>query len=230
MTTEQLPADSSAPLQEITIDQQFIDRIVARAQNSMMSLGASETSYDLSKYDHPNFESAAILLVTAHHDKYDLVSLMCAAMEEVWNRRAGIQASEPQDSEAVISELANFIFGTSPGTFNDRVREWLTRHGFVWRDTAQLLTQATAAAKTDAHVAHSANHLLRNELKGAQTALAASQAEAKALREALDDLLNTSAVITPHDAVYKDDFVDLQVRGDHYEAAYDLLKRHEDQK
>jgi hypothetical protein len=67
----------------LLVNQQFVDHIVARAQNSMMGLGDPETSYDLSKYDPANIESVAILLVSAHHAKYDLVSLFAAGMEEI---------------------------------------------------------------------------------------------------------------------------------------------------
>lgn len=50
--------------------------------------------------------------------------------------------------------------------------------------------------------------------------------QTKALHEALKELLENSAVITPHDAGYKDDFVDLQVRVADYDAAYELLQKH----
>lgn len=70
----------------MTVDQRFVDRIVARAQNSMTGLGdpeKGERSYDLSKHANPDLESVAILIVSAHHAKYDLISLMLAAMQEV---------------------------------------------------------------------------------------------------------------------------------------------------
>ncbi len=69
----------------IKIDQRLVDKIVARAQNSSMGLGTSEKEkpHDLSIYDHPDFESLALLLVSAYHEKYDLVSLFAAALEEI---------------------------------------------------------------------------------------------------------------------------------------------------
>lgn len=43
-----------------------------------------ERAYDLSKHATPHtFEDVAILLVSAHSAKYDLISLMTAAMEEM---------------------------------------------------------------------------------------------------------------------------------------------------
>lgn len=66
----------------IKTTQRFVDKIVARAQNSAMGLGDPKTTYDLSQYENPSLESVALLLVNAHVDKYDLVSLMAAAMEE----------------------------------------------------------------------------------------------------------------------------------------------------
>lgn len=69
----------------MTVDQQLVDHIVARAQNSVMGLGNSEKRkpYDISAYDHPDLHSLAILLVSAHHDKWDLISIVTAALEEV---------------------------------------------------------------------------------------------------------------------------------------------------
>jgi len=68
------------------ITQRLVDHIIQRAQNSAMGLGNPDkpNAYDLSNYDHPTFESLAILLISAHYDKYDLVSICCAAMEEVY--------------------------------------------------------------------------------------------------------------------------------------------------
>jgi hypothetical protein len=78
---------SQTPETDALVSQRFVDRIITRAQNSMMSLGEPKNTnikpYDLANYVHPDFESVAIMLVGAHEDKYDLVSLMCAAMEEV---------------------------------------------------------------------------------------------------------------------------------------------------
>lgn len=67
------------------MSQQLLDRIVARAQNSAMGLCDPEEgkTYSLAAYEDKGFESIALVLVGAHYSKYDLVSLFCAAMEEV---------------------------------------------------------------------------------------------------------------------------------------------------
>lgn len=68
----------------IPINQRLVDRIVARAQNSSMGLGDPEPhkSYSIAHYS-PNVESLAMLLVGAHYEKYDLVSLFAAVVQEV---------------------------------------------------------------------------------------------------------------------------------------------------
>lgn len=65
------------------IDQRFVDHIVQRAQNSMMGLGDPKSTYSLKHYGS-DFESVALILVNAHTAKYDLTSLMLAAMEEAY--------------------------------------------------------------------------------------------------------------------------------------------------
>jgi len=75
----------------MNIDQRLVDKIVARAQNSATGLGDPEKgrhSYDLSQYANPTLESVALLLVSAHTEKFDLVSLMAAAMEEVMAQKS----------------------------------------------------------------------------------------------------------------------------------------------
>lgn len=70
----------------IIFKQSDVDHIVARAQNSFSGLGEPDKgkgSYDLSQYAHPQFYELALLLVSAHHDKYDIVSIVAAALEEV---------------------------------------------------------------------------------------------------------------------------------------------------
>ncbi len=93
-------------------------------------------------------------------------------------QNAGIRASwEVQDSTSVVVELADSIRGVV--SFHDRCRiiyNWLTRHGFVWRDTAAQFSDHMRISLED----------LSGKLTAAQTALAASQAQNKALREALN--------------------------------------------
>lgn len=74
---------SATPRTDALVCQRTIDRIVARAQNSAIGLGNPEKdrAYDLSRYS-PSLESIAILLVGAHFEKYDLVALLHAVMEE----------------------------------------------------------------------------------------------------------------------------------------------------
>jgi len=75
----------------MNIDQRLVDKIVARAQNSATGLGDPEKghrSYDLSQYSNPTLESVAHLLVSAHTGKYELVSLMVSAMEEVMAQKS----------------------------------------------------------------------------------------------------------------------------------------------
>lgn len=63
----------------------------------------------------------------------------------------------------------------------------------------------------------SENNSLRAQLQKANQAI-------EELKTALDDILNDSAVITPPAASYKDDFVDLQIRVDHYDAGFKALE------
>lgn len=78
------------------ITQEIVDEIVQRARLSTMGLGDPEKgsgSYDISKYDPPNLETLALMLVSAHTAKYDIVSVMAAALEVVTEKlqaRAGI--------------------------------------------------------------------------------------------------------------------------------------------
>jgi hypothetical protein len=77
----------SDPLMSATlvIDQRFVDRVIARAQNSAMGLGdpKNDRSYSLDAYASKDLESLALLLISAHETKYDLVSLAAAAFEEI---------------------------------------------------------------------------------------------------------------------------------------------------
>lgn len=87
------PQPNTAPANPITaereleatlkIDQRFVDRIIARAQKCAMGLGEPKSGYDLNTYADASLESVALLLINSHEEKYDLVSLVWAAMEEV---------------------------------------------------------------------------------------------------------------------------------------------------
>lgn len=80
----------------IPINQRLADRIVARAQNSNMGLGDPEEgkSYNLALYS-PTVDSLAMLLVGAHFEKYDLVSLFAAAINEIAEQTGTTLISPP---------------------------------------------------------------------------------------------------------------------------------------
>lgn len=69
------------------IDQPLVDQIVVTAQNSHMGLGKSEKvqPYNIHNKFGPNPKIAdlALLLVSAHHEKYDLVSIFAAALQVI---------------------------------------------------------------------------------------------------------------------------------------------------
>jgi len=89
------------------ISQRFIDRIVARAQNSMMGLGEPEKgprSYDITKHAEPySMESVALLLIGAHFEKYDLVSITTAALEETAEHARTLERENAQLRDALES-------------------------------------------------------------------------------------------------------------------------------
>lgn len=72
-------------MKDITVDQRMVDRIIARAQNSSMGLGdpKNKRAYDISVYEPQGLEELAILLVSAHHQKYDIISVVYSALLEV---------------------------------------------------------------------------------------------------------------------------------------------------
>lgn len=81
----------------MNITQRTVDQIVARAQNSAMGLGDPDKgrcSYDLKQYAEPHgAQELAMLFVSAHFAKWDIISLMTAALEVV------VEGETSSDSE-----------------------------------------------------------------------------------------------------------------------------------
>ena len=75
----------------MTITQDMVDEIVRRAKASAMGLGKPEKgehSYDFSAYGTKDFGDLALMLVSAHFEKYDIVSIVAAALEVVAEKAA----------------------------------------------------------------------------------------------------------------------------------------------
>lgn len=125
------------------IDQRLVDHIIARAQNSMMGLGDSEGSYSLDNYANPTLESVAMLLVTAHTAKYDLISLFTAGMEEIAAQRDAARTQLKlavkdwtEDDTAIKAFCAKFGINTVGDSFSvpsmvDCVEELANSHGLL---------------------------------------------------------------------------------------------------
>lgn len=65
-------------------DQKLVNKIVKRARESQFGLeDEPHTSMDYSNYAHHNTQSLAMILVGGFHDKYDLISIFQAAMDEI---------------------------------------------------------------------------------------------------------------------------------------------------
>jgi hypothetical protein len=73
---------------DLIVKQELINKIIARARSSNYGLDKPEKSdrYSLDMYQDKTLESLALHLVDQHTGKYELVSLMFAAMEELYNR------------------------------------------------------------------------------------------------------------------------------------------------
>jgi len=66
------------------VTQDLVNEIVRRAKASPMGLGDQENSTSLDNYEKPHTtETLALLLVSAWTEKYDLVSVFCAAMDVI---------------------------------------------------------------------------------------------------------------------------------------------------
>ena len=62
-----------------------MDCIIARAHRSPIGLGEpiKKDAYNIAHYERQDLQALALLLVSAHEAKYDLVSVFAAALEEV---------------------------------------------------------------------------------------------------------------------------------------------------
>lgn len=68
------------------ISQEMVDKIVRLANSSEMGLGLPEKgrgSYSLANYSPPDLNSLAIMLVSAHFAKWDIISIVSAALTVV---------------------------------------------------------------------------------------------------------------------------------------------------
>ncbi len=99
----------------MNINQSLVDRIVARAQNSACSLGKSDKRdpYNISVYANPELHSLAILLVSAHHDKWDIISIFTAALEVV-AEEAKNETRTPDEPEATYPHFRVTPLDSSP--------------------------------------------------------------------------------------------------------------------
>lgn len=186
-----LPASQDTPLTETLVNQQFVDRIIARAQNSMMSLGEPEGSYDLSKYDRPNLDSVAILLVSAHHAKYDLVSLFAAGFEEM--------ADKSRSLERQLNE-ANAKLAAKDAIIEQRTNE------------ANLATKTAEGLLRERDIA---NERHASAVNRADTALS----RLSRMREALEGLVSRLLVIH-QDPSYQAVWTSWQIHGGRYQGPF----------
>lgn len=79
-------------------DQKTVDEIIDRAKRSNFGLDSPERPVVMANYAPMGAESLAIALVGAYYEKYDLVALMQAAMEEAFEQGAR-SASPPNEKD-----------------------------------------------------------------------------------------------------------------------------------
>lgn len=104
------PPPPPAPSSAFVVTQRLVDHIVARAQNSVCGLGNPDKpgkAYSISQYDPPNLHALAMLIVGAHFDKWDIISIVTAALEEVADLSAAggpLNTSPPRGADADVIE------------------------------------------------------------------------------------------------------------------------------
>ncbi len=82
----------------MTITQQDVDQIIAKAKASEIGLGQGLTHKQghnqISQYADHDLDALGMLLVNGYDAKYDLISVFCAALDHVYwmGSRAGYQA------------------------------------------------------------------------------------------------------------------------------------------
>lgn len=95
-STQQNEVNGGTPLAEPTgsrmvVTQEMVDAIVKRAKASECGLEEPDKgadSYKIDQYSPQSLHSLAIMLVSAHFSKWDIISVMTAALEEVADRCA----------------------------------------------------------------------------------------------------------------------------------------------
>jgi len=65
------------------ITQDFVNQIIARAQASLYGLDQAEVPPLIARYEPPDLANLANALITGWHAKYDLISVVGAALQEV---------------------------------------------------------------------------------------------------------------------------------------------------
>lgn len=86
MNAQQPPSTPNPATPSITVTQAMVDAIIERAKASNCGLEEPDKgpgSYDISQYAPQSLHSLAIMLVSAHHSKWDIISVMTAALEEI---------------------------------------------------------------------------------------------------------------------------------------------------
>ena len=82
----QTPATSalrSGSVRRVAVTERLVKKILDRARESDMGLNTAEASIEIGQYAQHNLESLALMLVSAWHEKYDLVSVFAAAMSVI---------------------------------------------------------------------------------------------------------------------------------------------------
>lgn len=67
----------------LKIDQAMVNRIIARAKASALGLGETERPPNINLYEPKNLENLSLVLVSSYYEKYDIVSVFLAALQEV---------------------------------------------------------------------------------------------------------------------------------------------------
>jgi hypothetical protein len=68
----------------MTVTQELVDRIIDRAKKSQFGLeDEPHTSLNIERYEPRDLSALSMILVGAFHSKYDLISVMNAALETI---------------------------------------------------------------------------------------------------------------------------------------------------
>jgi len=66
-----------------TINQALVNRIIKRAERGSFGLRRQSKPADITQFAQMSIETLSMCLVGAFHDKYDLIAIMTAAIEEM---------------------------------------------------------------------------------------------------------------------------------------------------